>query len=1382
MNPSSTSVKELLAVYHNYWNAYAAGDVNTVAGCLDEGFTQVGSAESEVFTNKQDAVQFIRDTIDQVAGKVQMRNRKTALEFHEGWVLVHERCDVYVLSEAGWVFYAPFRISTLMEEKGGTWKIVHQHASIPDARTGEGENLAIDKVVEENRELREAVRRRTVELEQTSLELKIESTLEKVRSVAMGMQKPEDMLQICLTICRQLEALDVREIRNIQTAIFFEEKGRYLNYEFYARHNKMLVTDVSYLDHPVHESFARQMMKGPNEVYTHRFEGEEVRAWYEHQKTTNVFLDSHLEQAAYLVYYWYSLGPVALGISTYKPLSESEIELFKRFRNVFELAYRRFLDIRQALAQAREARIETALERVRAVAMAMHAPSDLSSLAEVIFTELKSLEFQALRNTEIIINQDEKESIISYYYSDYGVTGIIEVDYKANPTVKEWAEGMRKAEDAFVEVVIPAQEMDAWRTYRESIGYKTDPRLDQASTVFYYSYATGLGALSISSFQPVGPELLQILERFRNVFKLSYQRYADITLAEQQAREAEIQLALERVRARSLAMHHTSELQEVVNVLAQQLHHISLDINGGVFITINGEVDRDIPLWASGGATDYVQKVTVPWLDRPIISRLRDAIRKGNNFLEEIYSREEKMELFEHLFSSPPWDATSEERKKELLSRPGGYARSVAVSTYTSLAIINHFGKIFSDEENAILKRFAKVFEQSYTRFLDLQKAETQAREAQIEAALERVRSRSMGMQRSDELRDVIQVIFEQMIQFIPDIDGAGFNMDFRETNDFNIWHCDHGQTFPVKMHIPYFDHTHFQCYVEAKEKGLDFYTVRLTFDEKNLFFDHVFKYLPGIAPELKDMIYNSAGYALSNVMLKNIVLYIQNYAGIPYSDVDNATLMRFGKVFEQTYIRFNDLKQAEAQAREASIEAALEKVRSRTMAMQKSDELAEAAYVLFQQLNHLGVVHERINIGIVKEENHAIDFWITEQGGNQINTRFSGRIDEPTTLSKFYTGWKAGQKSMVVDLAGAELTSWLNYLKEDIGIPFDPAFLHDRRVQTVGFFSRGMLVVTSPEPLGEEAIHLLEKFAGVFDLTYTRFNDLLVAEALARQAELDLVKLKEEKKRTEEALAELKATQAQLVQSEKMASLGELTAGIAHEIQNPLNFVNNFSEVNRELLQDLNAELVARHYEEAEAIARDVMANEEKINHHGKRADAIVKGMLQHSRSAAGQKEETDINALAEEFLRLAFHGFRAKDNAFNARLKTDFDPAIGKINVIPQDIGRVLLNLYNNAFYAVSEKQKLSIEGYQPIVSARTKKVNGEVEISVADNGNGIPEEIKEKIFQPFFTTKPTGQGTGLGLSLSYDIIKTNQGRISIRNTPGAGAEFIISLPINT
>lgn len=298
-----------------------------------------------------------------------------------------------------------------------------------------------------------------------------------------------------------------------------------------------------------------------------------------------------------------------------------------------------------------------------------------------------------------------------------------------------------------------------------------------------------------------------------------------------------------------------------------------------------------------------------------------------------------------------------------------------------------------------------------------------------------------------------------------------------------------------------------------------------------------------------------------------------------------------------------------------------------------------------------------------------------------------------------------------------------------------------------------------------------------------------------AMKAELEVqvaertAELTKQKEALEATVSELKSTQAQLIQSEKMASLGELTAGIAHEIQNPLNFVNNFSEINSELIEELRVERLKpeekRDPQLENDILNDIKANEEKINHHGKRADAIVKGMLQHSRTNTGQKELTDINALCDEYIRLSYHGLRAKDKSFNAKFETAFDGTIDKVNIVPQDMGRVLLNLFNNAFYAANEKKKQLDENptneqqYQPTVWVKTKRLNNKIEIVVTDNGNGIPESIIDKIFQPFFTTKPTGQGTGLGLSLTYDIIKAHGGEIDVKTKEGEGTAFIILLP---
>ena len=686
-----------------------------------------------------------------------------------------------------------------------------------------------------------------------------------------------------------------------------------------------------------------------------------------------------------------------------------------------------------------------------------------------------------------------------------------------------------------------------------------------------------------------------------------------------------------------------------------------------------------------------------------------------------------------------------------------------------------------TEEQRKIFKRFAAVFGQTYRRYLDLKTAEAQARHAQIEAAMEKVRGRSLAMQKPEELLDVAEVLRKEM---------GSLGVEELETS--SIYIVD-----------------------EANEKTECWFAIKdVRGDDKKLLSDHMLINLHDtwVGREMKKF-YTSPEQQNSilmqgenrkewiNYCAHHSKIFKQEYYGnkIPertyhllkfshgfmgaaspgnISDESWQLLQRAATVFSLAYTRFLDLQKAEEQAREAQIEVALERVRSRMLAMQKSDELAETAAVVFRQLIGLGIEPNRLYITIIKDNSGDMEFWITDEDGTKVGNKFSGNTHRNISFQKMYNGWEINKKSLTIDMHGDELTTYFDHLNS-LGIHFKLGLDQKRRVQNIAYFSKGFIGIASPEEQPEETISLLERFAAVFNLTYARFNDLQIAEHHAEQAEIDLQKLKEEKKRTEEALTELQATQKQLIQSEKMASLGELTAGIAHEIQNPLNFVNNFSEVNKELLIEMKAEIEKENYKNAKEIIEDVIGNEEKINHHGKRADAIVKGMLQHSQSTTGQKEPTDINKLADEYLRLAYHGLRAKDNSFNVIMQTDFDNTIANINIIPQDIGRMLLNLYNNAFYAVNDKKKTADENYQPKIILETKKINNNVEIKISDNANGIPSNIINKIFQPFFTTKPTGQGTGLGLSLSYDIIKAHSGEIKVETKENEFTMFLIKIP---
>jgi len=480
-----------------------------------------------------------------------------------------------------------------------------------------------------------------------------------------------------------------------------------------------------------------------------------------------------------------------------------------------------------------------------------------------------------------------------------------------------------------------------------------------------------------------------------------------------------------------------------------------------------------------------------------------------------------------------------------------------------------------------------------------------------------------------------------------------------------------------------------------------------------------------------------------------------------------------------------------------AACYAKLNKVDSALYFAKKSYEEAERldkGIVYGWQLDDLGEVYAELG-----EDSLAMDFF-----RRSLPDFFIGGLDV-NNICETYMGMsklfkRAGQNDSSFYYARltyplAKQSSMLQYIYESSNLManyfktkqrFDSAFFYQSIATTSrdSLFSQEKIKEVQNIQFNEEIRQQQLKDAETKYQNMVRVYSLLGGLGLLVLVAGILYRNNRQKQKTnkvlEKTLSDLKSTQTQLIQSEKMASLGELTAGIAHEIQNPLNFVNNFSDVNKELLAEMREEIKKGNYDEVNALAKDVEDNQEKINHHGKRADAIVKGMLQHSRSSSGVKEPTDINALADEYLRLAYHGLRARDKSFNATMKTDFDESIRNVNIIPQDIGRVILNLITNAFYAVSEKQKQNIVGYEPTVTVTTKKVANKAEVKVKDNGNGIPQKLLDKIFQPFFTTKPTGQGTGLGLSLSYDIIKAHGGELKVETKDGEGAEFIIQLSL--
>ena len=1378
---------EVLKVYNTWLHSYLNGDVKTYDHYFDDAFHFIGSTNNEEFLNRKDTTQFFKNTAEQLSGKTDLRNEIITIEAFNNLIFLTHTFDAWFLNNNKWNYYSRFRFSSVLQEKKEGWRFIYQHFSTPDSKTDHGDTIGFDKVNLENQELREAIKRRTFELEKKNRELEIEGALERIRAQAVAMKQSSDLLEIVVSMRNEFTKLG-HEAHYFWHMMWLPEKYE----KAMTSGNGTKIGFVMELPRHMHGDIPLlatwEKSKKPTVVYTMDVEAainyiDKMVALGDF-KNIDPQAPTHddIKHIGGLTFVMARTTHGEIGYSLpgiVKNPPTEDIDILIQFSGAFDLAHQRFLDLQKAEKQARETQIELSLERIRSRVTAMQESSDLFDIVVTMRNEFLSLGHEADYFWHMKWTKDNYE--MSMTAEDGGRLGmVITVPKFVHEEIKSLHLWEKSNSPYFV---LALNGKDAWDYIEKMNTYgkyqQVDPHAPTEDDILHIGGLTFIiartthGEIGFSLAGKVDnpPKAsIDILVRFASVFDLAYKRFEDLQNSEAQARETQIELALEKVRSRTMGMQRSDELRDTALLLFQQVEELGINSFACGF-NIWDKDKKFATAWMAG--KDRLQPPFRTNSSEDVYLLFREAEKRGDELFVLKQEGKELEDHYKYMISIP--------EVKELanagLSFPTFQIIHCAYFKDGYLMFITHEPV---PNVHDIFIRFAKVFEQTYTRFLDLQKAEAQARESEIELALERVRARTMAMQHSDELQEASHLLDEQVRALGIKTWGCAFNI-YGE-NESTEWFGNEAGVLPTYT-VP-----HKGIFKKYYQKGQKGETIFIQEFSGKACIDH-YEYmstLPIIGDVLKQLKVTNNGFP--TFQIDHVVFYKYGYLlfitkeHVPES---HDIFKRFAKVFEQTYTRFLDLQKAEAQAREAQIETALEKVRSRSLAMQKPDELQEVVAVVAEKLKDLGVIFDAGGVILCTyfQDSKDVIHWISADdfsySGSYLVPYFENPIFDDAWESKL-RGDAYFSKEFSVETKNHFFTHCFKHSDyRDFPEEFKQHALKAEKHRITAAWSKNSAILI-PSLTGvipsESDANILKRFAKVFEQAYIRFKDIEIKEKQSKA-------LLAEKKRIEIALSDLQATQKQLIQSEKMASLGELTAGIAHEIQNPLNFVNNFSEVSKELLDEMLEEMENGDMKEVKAIMADVIQNLDKINHHGKRADGIVKGMLQHSRASGDKKEPTDINALADEYLRLAYHGLRAKNKAFNATIKTDYDDAIKTVSVIPQDIGRVILNLFTNAFYAVEDKKlKSEIKDYKPTVSVTTKKLKDKICITVNDNGNGIPKNVIDKIFQPFFTTKPTGKGTGLGLSMSYDIVKAHDGEFKVETEEGKSTTFTIQLPMKT
>jgi signal transduction histidine kinase len=1149
---------ELARWLDTYWKTYLSGNLDTWANFIKDDYYNIGGTKEEIWHSKQEILDYTNVIMDQMLGKAELRNQTVEAEAYGDFVMVNEFTDMYVLIDGVWVFYGPFRMSSLMEKTETGWIVQHQHGSYPDMKATEGEAFAADALRAENLRLQAAVDERTKELENKNKELEIETALERVRAVAMGMKAPDDMLQVCRVISDELSQFGIQGIRNVQTVIIQEKRKIYDCYQYFPAYQHEILEHTEYLKNQVEGTLVNRMLEARDGYFEGSLTGQELQDFRTHRKEENHLPDPLMDEVDGIFYFFYSIGPGALGITLYEELSSDGLAIFKRFHQVFSLAYSRFRDIEKAEAHAREIEIDLALERVRAQTMAMHNSEDVGKCIVKMFGELTGLGVDEGTRFGIgILNHDDENNQLWTASKDGEEVKmhIGNLDMNLHPLLKS-ARKAWKAQTPLHEYVLEGEDLlDYYKMLNKAPDYKIQipiEKLLQREIQHCFIFEHGFFyAFSSREFQP---ELIHTTQRFTSQFAQTYQRYLDLIRAEAQTREARIEAALEKVRSRSLAMHKSEELKEVIQVVCDQFLQLKIHVDHAGFI-IDYKNRDDMHIWLADQQQGVPSEITFPYFDSPHWNSFREAKAKGDNFFANLLPFEVKNKFYRDLFELIP--ELTEAAQQAILSKPA-LVISTVLRDDVGLYIEHYSETPFTSEENAILMRFGNVFQQTYTRFLDLQKAEIQTRESQINLAVERVRAQSMAMHHPDDLDKVNKEILSQLNWLqVPGLSGVTFYL-IDENGWVKAWDFSSpGNMGEQSSYTLQFDSNRHEMlgfpFKILQQTDLNYFVADYPLEklEKAVYeFEEIDSAMAKIVKEAL-----STG-ALTHqwttcARISNGMLGIDLV--IPPSEDTKTIGLKIAGAFNQAYIRFLDLQKAEAQARESEIQLALERVRAKTMAMHSSSDLGSTSAVLFQQIADLGFETWSCGFCIWKEGDH-IEAWMGADTAGSSLSPILLNYKEETTHYEIYKSFLEGESSHERVWEGLELEAHYDYMQTipSVKTAFSQLFAAGLTLPTyqcynIGFFKQGYLMIITKKQ-NPELKDLSVRFANVFEQTYTRFLDLQKAEAQTREAEIELA-LERVRARTMAMQHSDELAEASFLLDQQVRSLGIRTRGCAFHI-----------------------------------------------------------------------------------------------------------------------------------------------------------------------------------------------------------------------------------------